>query len=250
MSSLVGISLARQPERVTECLNCGATLQGPYCAQCGQRDVDLERPLLGLIGGLVRETFDVDGRSARTLVALFTRPGLLSERFLAGERQRYTSPIRLYLVVSVLFFVIVAWVARSGILFEANENTTVEVNVLAEDLPRLMFVLLPFFALLLKAAYPKRLYFEHLVHSLHLHSAAYIVLSLALPLERAATGNVFLLGLQTLPFLYLGGYLLLSLRRVYPASWLVTGLKAAVIIFGYVVALALSLELVIGWQRG
>ena len=235
---------------MSSCLNCGAELSGPYCARCGQKDLQLERPLLGLIGGVLKETFDVDGRAARTLAALFMRPGLLSERFLAGQRQRYTSPVRLYLVVSVLFFVVVAWVARSGILFDVNDDAIVEVNVLADDLPRLMFVLLPVFALLLKVVYPGRLLFDHLVHALHLHTAAYIVLAAALPLERAATGNVALLGLQTLPFLYLGGYLLLSMRRVYAANWLATIAKAAVIAFSYVIVLALSLEFVIGWQRG
>ncbi len=235
---------------MTDCANCGASLQGPFCAHCGQKDVDLDRPLTDLIGGLLRENFDLDGRVVRTLLALFAHPGLLSERYLAGQRKRYTSPIRLYLVVSVLFFVVVAWVARSGILFDVDDNTAVEVNVLAEDLPQLMFVLLPFFALLLKVAFRHRSYVNHLVHALHLHTVAYIVLSIALPLERAATGNVILLGLQSLPFLYLIGYLLVSLRRVYEDSWLVTMAKAAVIAFSYVVALALALELVIAWQRG
>ena len=235
---------------MSKCLNCGAELLGPFCAQCGQKNLQFEQPLLGLLGGVLRETFDVDGRAARTLAALFTRPGLLSERFLAGQRQRYTSPVRLYLVVSVLFFVVVAWVARSGILFDVNDDATAAVSVLADDLPRLMFVLLPVFALLLKIVFPGRLLFDHLVHALHLHTAAYIVLAMALPLERAATGNTFLLGLQTLPFLYLGGYLLLSMRRVYATNWPVTTLKASVIAFSYVVVLAVSLEIVIGWQQG
>lgn len=235
---------------MSNCLNCGADLSGPFCAQCGQKNLQLERPLLGLLGGVLRETFDVDGRAARTLAALFMQPGMLSERFLAGQRQRYTSPVRLYLVVSVLFFVVVAWVARRGILFDVNDDATAAVGVLANDLPRLMFVLLPVFALLLKIVFPGRLLFDHLVHALHLHAAAYIVLALALPLERAATGNVFLLGLQTLPFLYLGGYLLLSMRRVYVTNWPTTIFKAAVIALGYIVVLAMSLEFVIGWQQG
>ena len=35
---------------------------------------------------------------------LFARPGALTREYLAGHRQRYTPPLRLYLVFSVLFF--------------------------------------------------------------------------------------------------------------------------------------------------
>jgi len=42
----------------------------------------------------------------RTLAALLFRPGLLTTEFFAGRRARYLPPVRLYLVVSVLFFAV------------------------------------------------------------------------------------------------------------------------------------------------
>ena len=49
-----------------------------------------------------------DSRVWRTLGALLARPGLLTREFLAGRRARYLPPVRLYLVVSVVFFL---WMA-------------------------------------------------------------------------------------------------------------------------------------------
>ena len=47
-----------------------------------------------------------DSRLWRTLTALLFKPGRLTREFLAGRRARYLPPVRLYLVLSVLFFLI------------------------------------------------------------------------------------------------------------------------------------------------
>lgn len=58
---------------------------------------------------LAREAFQtfvsLDARIFRTLHTLLFRPGALTEAFNAGQRVRYTPPIRLYLITSLLFFV-------------------------------------------------------------------------------------------------------------------------------------------------
>jgi hypothetical protein len=48
-----------------------------------------------------------DSRLWRTLLYLLIRPGFLTREFFAGRRVRYLPPFRLYLVISVLFFVVV-----------------------------------------------------------------------------------------------------------------------------------------------
>lgn len=195
-----------------------------------------------LLKEVFRETFDVDGRAARTIWTMFSQPGVLTARYLAGHRKQYTPPVRLYLVVSVLFFLVVAWVVRQGILFDVNADSAGEVRVLAEDLPRLMFVFLPVFALLLKVAYWDRFYFDHLIHALHLHTAAYVTLALLLPMERAASQHWLLLFVHVALFAYIAAYLAISLRQVYGATWVATSIKAIAIFFGYATILAISLE--------
>ena len=89
---------------MSTCQNGAASLNAKFCPQCGQQNVDLERPLWHLIGEVLRETFDVDGRALRTQLTLFRHPGVVTSEFLAGHRRRYTPPFRLYLVFSVVFF--------------------------------------------------------------------------------------------------------------------------------------------------
>jgi hypothetical protein len=230
------------------CKNCDTPLgtDFQFCPQCGQKNIELERPLPELLGEAVREAIDIDGRALRTLWALMRRPGLLTSEFLAGRRRLFTPPVRLYLVISLLFFFLTAWIAGKGILL--NEDQTLEsdaagqARLFADYVPQLMFVLLPVFALLLKVAFRKRLYFDHLIHSLHLHSAAFIVLALMLPLERATAGSLLAMAVQLILFFYLLAYFLVSVHTVYRTGWLVAAGKFLGILIAYMMLVAGSLE--------
>jgi hypothetical protein len=94
----------------THCDNCGAPVSDRYCARCGQR---VEAPVHSLwhFSELALEDLThADSRLWRTLGALLLRPGYLTREFLAGRRARYLPPVRLYLVISVVFFL---WAANT-----------------------------------------------------------------------------------------------------------------------------------------
>ena len=155
--------------------------------------------------------------------------------------------MRLYLVISLLFFVLAAWVVGQGALLTEGQTLATDAaeqaRLVADHLARLMFILLPLFALLLKLAFHNRLYFDHLIHSLHLHSVAYIVLALMLPIEPIADESVVALMLQLALFAYLLGSFIVSVRRVYDVSWLAASVRAAGILAGYIIIVAGVLEL-------
>ena len=92
-----------------ECANCGASLAfrpAPrHCPQCGQ----IVRPLAPR--AFVR---DAAGRYARSLIALILHPGKLTSEFIAGRRERYVPPLRMYLVASFLFFLLVKVLSAPG----------------------------------------------------------------------------------------------------------------------------------------
>lgn len=221
-------------------------MQSAFCPDCGQKDVDLERPLRDLLAEVLREGLDLDGRAARTVRTLLLRPGRLTTEFLAGHRRRYTPPFRLYLVISVVFFLVATWAATRGALLEAGQDIRVDApgqaSFLSDDLPRLMFLLLPLFALLLKAVFPRRLYFDHLVFSLHLHCVAYVVMALLLPLEQAAGRHWIPLIGQLALFAYLLAYVVISIRRVYRCRWFGAALRATIVLFGYMLVLSFVIE--------
>lgn len=229
-----------------ECQNCQTTLNGAYCGNCGQRDVDLERPIWSLVADVLKETFEVDGRAWLTIKTLFRHPGMLTSEFLAGRRRTYTPPLRLYLVTSISFFVFVAWLAQSGLLLDPGQDpkfdAAVQAQFLSDELPRLMFVLLPVFALLLKAMYFRRLYFDHLIFSIHLHTAGYLILAVMLPLEDIANQNVGLMIAQFILFAYFLIYFVSAVRHVYGPGWLVAAIKSAAVLFGYMMAVSVAIE--------
>ena len=228
------------------CKNCDATLDGQYCPACGQRDVDLERPFLELASEIIKETFDVDGRAWRTLKTLFAQPGRLTSEFLAGKRRTYTPPLRLYIFISVSFFIVMAWVASRGLLLDPAQTLEADAarqaSFMSDELPRLMFLLMPVYALILKAFFRKRLYFDHLIFSVHLHSAAYVILGVMLPFEGIASKNVPAMVLQISLLVYFMVYLVISLRRVYSTTWIGAAARSLAILFAYMIVVSGLIE--------
>lgn len=96
---------APHPRVAEPCLNCGTVVEQEYCPACGQHWGDYRRSTWRLLGDLLREVLEVDGRVWRTFVAML-RPGKLTREFNRGRRRRYMSPVRLYLFVSVVMFAV------------------------------------------------------------------------------------------------------------------------------------------------
>jgi hypothetical protein len=96
------------------CLNCGTSLTDAFCAHCGQRAGDARLSLRDLLHELAAEHFGLDTKVARTLGTLVRYPGRLTIAFIAGRRVRYLPPLRLYLSLSVLFFLASAFARSIG----------------------------------------------------------------------------------------------------------------------------------------
>ena len=90
------------------CANCGASLSGRYCARCGQRVEHAVHSLSHFHREVAEDLTHADSRLWRTIAALLFKPGYLTREFLAGRRVKYLPPLRLYLVLSLFFFLMVA----------------------------------------------------------------------------------------------------------------------------------------------
>src|SRR5215468_7137529 len=99
-------ALAERGEKVHPCPNCGKPMIGPYCAVCGQERDTHRRSIWGLAKVLIEDIASFDSRILRTGWALVLRPGELASAFREGRTQRYLPALRLYLFVSLIFFVI------------------------------------------------------------------------------------------------------------------------------------------------
>ncbi len=309
------------------CRNCGAVLGGPWCAQCGQRARDLERPVRALVAEFVENVLSLDGRAARTVDLLFFHPGALTRRYLAGQRVRFVPPLRLLLISLVLFFLaleigdvaLVQFRIRSDsgagivsfgagarnrdldLLFLAplardadasGAELTAEMAAVEREarksragtaraeagialarrliagfehalrdpgplnrflhdwVPRVLFLLIPVFALLLRLFFgrARRFYYDHLVFALHLHAVLFLLATLLVPFAALVPGP------WPGRLLLLAGALYppLAMRRVYEQGWLAVLLKFVLVAALYlaIVATALGALLLMGVMKG
>jgi hypothetical protein len=113
------------------CLNCGEVLRGQHCSNCGQHAQVRVLSLWGLIKDVIGDLLNADSRVWRTLLPLAFRPGLLTHDFLRGRRARYTPPFRMYLVLSLVFFVLASFEdPGSGVVLNIDEG---EANIQLRD---------------------------------------------------------------------------------------------------------------------
>ncbi|MBA3609509.1 MAG: DUF3667 domain-containing protein [Chthoniobacterales bacterium] len=103
---------ARPP--LTQCENCGAALSGPYCAQCGQPAVDYHRSFGSLLADAADAFFNFDARFFRSFALLLFKPWRLTNDFVEGKRARHVHPLRVYLIASVLFFLVINFLAKDA----------------------------------------------------------------------------------------------------------------------------------------
>ncbi len=203
------------------CLDCGSTVAGRFCAECGQsRDVHV-RSVGELLHDVTHTLTHTDSRLWRTLRTLLLQPGQLSRAWCAGQHARFIPPFRLYLVVSALFFALMAVLpepaAERGPALAFNDGPGCEIPAtlqlpglpdaaerlrqtceqaqrdggrqflarLRADAPTLLFCLVPFAALFASLLYwrPRRRYVEHLVFGLHGQTVLFLVLGLGLAME-------------------------------------------------------------------
>jgi hypothetical protein len=110
------------------CLNCGTELRGQYCGNCGQRARSRLISLWELLQDAFGDLFEIDSRLWRTVIPLLARPGRLTRDYLEGRRARYMPPFRMYLVLSVIFFVVAFFDPQDdlSLLFEPEPETAPE----------------------------------------------------------------------------------------------------------------------------
>src|SRR5262249_23635396 len=96
------------------CLNCGEPAPGQFCSQCGQKNTHYRVSFGELIEEVVGELFQLDSRIGRTVVPFLFRPGKLTGEFIAGRRTKYSSPLRLYLLTSFVYFLTLSLAQPAG----------------------------------------------------------------------------------------------------------------------------------------
>jgi len=196
------------------CKNCGSALLGRFCVDCGQAAEVHVPTTTELIHEAIEGLVHADSRLWRTLITLWFKPGKLTNEFIAGRRAAYVPPFRLYLILSIMFFLLASihgqpknfamldpsdspknkgaqcqklsaavpmpkLAARIGHACDAvlADNGASMLNVAVATAPKAMFIFLPVIAFLHMLLYwrPRHRYVEHLLFFLHLHAMVFSV---------------------------------------------------------------------------
>ena len=143
----------------------------------------------------------------------------------------------MYLVISLVFFFVLPLILPGSTV----TNPSHEISV--DQYSQAMFVLLPIFALLLKLLYRQVFYLAHIVFTVHLFSAMFIVFAAILSMEVQADRYLAVLLIQVVLLIYTLSYLLIALRVTYRDSWLKTSLKALALLVLFLPVIAGAIEL-------
>ena len=224
------------------CLNCGATLHGRFCAGCGQEDRPLDPTVREVVGEVAREISAVDGRIIRSVRRLFLSPGYLTREHFEGRRAGWVSPVRLYLILSVVYFAIASFAGATPLHFtfsygghgtDSDEETSQALRqlgfsseqelrqavdqALALWMPRAMFVLVPLLGWLVSRVRQssRRRYPHHVIFALHILAAFFGVQAVAIAAGYLAGRQEVTAATGAAAIVYVVIYMAAAMRNVY-----------------------------------
>ncbi len=117
-------------------------------------------------------------------------------------------------------------IVRQIIRVNRTDNTLI-VEFITKNLPLMMLLLIPIFALVLKLLYVRRkhLYIVHLIHALHLHTFAYFLYGISLIALLNIEDEDLSSYVGIASFLIVSTYAFISFLRVYKQHWFKTLIK-------------------------
>jgi hypothetical protein len=93
------------------CTNCGCDYPPDadnFCPRCGQENHNRVIPLSHLFAEFFESVLHFDSKVYKTLRSLLFHPGELTAAFVQGKRVAFVAPIRLYVFVSFVFFLVLS----------------------------------------------------------------------------------------------------------------------------------------------
>ncbi|MCX6271674.1 MAG: DUF3667 domain-containing protein [Bacteroidetes bacterium] len=289
------------------CPNCqfNSQLNFRYCPKCGQKWLEeSEFSFRHFFWDSLGDYFHVDGKFIHSIYPLILKPGEITRDFLQGKRERFLPPFKMFLFISVLYFITINLTSKtevnispgtgnnivltgdtSGDAIKGPTNLRASVSFLGKTLSvdsarmlikekglnhlidsldpgaawyekaiarnimvntlqgsdfltekmlhtasKVIFLLIPFMGLLLKLIYfrRKRVYYDHIVFSLHFHAFVFLFL-LVMDLI-----SFFLFNIPVWFYaVIILAYLLIAMQRVYDKKWKTALKKMTEVVFLY-----------------
>ncbi len=90
------------------CPNCTFEIldEDKYCSKCGQRNTSLRITLKEFLSSFFEEYLSFDTRFFRSIGPLLFKPAFLANKFFEGKRKKYLNPLRFYVFISFITFLL------------------------------------------------------------------------------------------------------------------------------------------------
>ena len=265
------------PHPSNACISCGAGLSGNFCPHCGEKKLNPAKDYS--LGKFLEQTIDAlshfDSKFLRSFKALLFKPGFLTAEFIQGRRIRYMKPVQIFLVATVLFYLIyptastffaslsdikqqnlfrfdVSKGLRKKIDADSSSLRIVVKNVqvaAAHKSKAFLFLLIPFWGLAFYLLFRRSLSFlvpsiVFAVHNLSLFLLLYMIyITVFLVFGFSNVGDR-----QLIPFAILfAGYLFIAIRKVYRQSVFVSLIKTLAAFFIFIALFVVYRQTITLW---
>lgn len=90
------------------CLNCRYVVENRFCPNCGQENTDTRKTFHHLFIHFFEDLTHYENAFWRTIKNLLFKPSALTKEYLSGKRLSYLAPVRLYIFISFITFLLIA----------------------------------------------------------------------------------------------------------------------------------------------
>ena len=98
--------MSKHYRKENDCLNCGSTIQGKFCSNCGQENLEIHESFGHMMNHAISDYFHFDHQFFNTLKPLLFKPGFLTNEYMAGRRVKYLHPVKMYIFISIVYFLL------------------------------------------------------------------------------------------------------------------------------------------------
>jgi hypothetical protein len=99
------------------CLNCHAVVAQRFCPNCGQENIETRQSFGYLVAHFFEDLTHYDSTFWKTIKKLLLKPASLTKEYISGKRLSYLAPVRLYIFISFITFLLIALIPNE------KENT-------------------------------------------------------------------------------------------------------------------------------
>ncbi|AWG26449.1 DUF3667 domain-containing protein [Flavobacterium kingsejongi] len=115
------------------CLNCNYVVENRFCSRCGQENTETRQSFAHLVTHFFEDFTHYDNYFWKTIKTLLFKPAVLTKEYLAGKRQLYVPPVKLYIFISFITFLTVGLLQSDDNEAETDRNLNEALKLEKKD---------------------------------------------------------------------------------------------------------------------